>query len=119
MIHLSLSKPDANDKGDSAAAEAIVALLHRLGTAIWSVIVSSGAKSEARLWLCKSVSLMALLSPRDQRDLFRNMLRSKSANLELASQLLQMLFEKRPRLAGSILAKRSHMLEKFFQGKYR
>ncbi|KAI3418612.1 uncharacterized protein J3R85_013678 [Psidium guajava] len=119
MIHLFLSKPNAKDKGDSDSAEGIIALLHQLGTVIWSTIVSSGAKSEARLWLCKSISLMTPLSPRDQRDLFRNMLRSKSVNLELASQLLQMVFEKRPRLAGSILAKRSHMLENFFKGNPR
>lgn len=119
MIRLFLSKPGADDRGDGASAEAIIALLHRLGTVIGSIILASGAKSEARLWLCKSVSMMTSLSPRHQRDLFRNMLRSKPVNLELASQLLQMVFETRPRLAGSILAKRSRMLEKFFQGNPR
>uniref|UniRef100_A0A1J3F0B6 Uncharacterized protein n=1 Tax=Noccaea caerulescens TaxID=107243 RepID=A0A1J3F0B6_NOCCA len=44
------------------------------------------------------------------------LLRSKPRKMQLVSQLLQMMFDKRPRKLGSVLAKRSYLLEKYFQG---
>ncbi|KAF7120613.1 hypothetical protein RHSIM_Rhsim13G0055500 [Rhododendron simsii] len=77
---------------------------------------SLSGRSEARLWLCNSISSMSSVTPRHQRDLFVKILRSKPLKRALAAQILQMIFEKLPRKAGSILAKRSHLLEDFFKG---
>ncbi|XP_022145468.1 uncharacterized protein LOC111014910 isoform X2 [Momordica charantia] len=62
---------------------------------------------------------MTSISPQHQRDLFVTFLRTKPLKWALASQLLQMFFEKRPRGAGILIAKRSYIMEKFFEGNSR
>ncbi|THF98543.1 hypothetical protein TEA_002888 [Camellia sinensis var. sinensis] len=84
---------------------------------IWSFIMSCGGRSEARLWLCNSLASISSMTPRHQHELFVKILRSKPPKRAVAAQVLQMIFEKHPRKAGSILAKKSRRLENFFRGK--
>ncbi|KAF8402397.1 hypothetical protein HHK36_013352 [Tetracentron sinense] len=118
MVQLFLSEPVCSDDGDDGTAKHRISLLDELGSIIWSLI-TSGGRSEARLWLCNTIACISSITPRHQRELFMNLLRSKPTKLALAAQLLQMIFEKRPRKAGPILAKKSYMLEKFFKGNPR
>ncbi|KAK8565111.1 hypothetical protein V6N13_020233 [Hibiscus sabdariffa] len=115
MVPLFLSEPNLDEKGDNEARQQIISLLSKLGSVIWSLMVSGG-RSEARLWLCNAVSSITSISPHHKRDIFMKMLTSKPTNKGFASQLLQLIFEKRPRKAGTILAKKSYLLEKFFEG---
>ncbi|KAK5784209.1 uncharacterized protein LOC108473748 [Gossypium arboreum] len=116
MVPLFLSEPNWDaEEGDNEASSQIVSLLSKLGSVIWSLMVSGG-RSEARLWLCNAVSRLSSISPHHKRDIFMKMLTSKPTRKGLASQLLQLVFEKRPRKVGSILANKSYLLEKFFQG---
>lgn len=118
MIQLFLSKPNWEaDDGDSDSPKLIISLLNRLESFLWSLIISGG-RSEARLWLCNTISTINSLSPEQQRDIFVNLLRFKQQlqNHDLASQLLQMLFQKSPHKAGRVLAKKSYKLVKFFEG---
>ncbi|KAJ4849357.1 hypothetical protein Tsubulata_034265 [Turnera subulata] len=119
MLLLFLSEP--NWKPDTAAAaaesgEQWISLLSQLESVIWSVMMASGGRSESRLWLSNTVSSIGSLTPRQYRDLFVKLLRTKPTKRSLASQLWQMIFEKHPRLAGRVLARRSRILENFFQG---
>lgn len=116
MVPLFLSEPNWDEEaGDNEAIHQIVSHLNKLGSVIWSVM-TSGGRSEARLWLCNAVSTITTLSPHQQKEIFINLLTSKPTRKGLASQLLQLLFQKRPTKAGSILAKKSYLLEDFFQG---
>ncbi|XVE72635.1 hypothetical protein DITRI_Ditri11bG0054000 [Diplodiscus trichospermus] len=116
MVPLFLSEPSWDGEvGDNEATHQIISLLNQLGSVIWSLMISGG-RSEARLWLCNAVSSISSISPHQQREIFMKLLTSKPTKRGLASQLLQLVFEKRPRKAGSILAKKSYMLEQFFQG---
>lgn len=118
MIQLFLSKPNWKaDDGDSDSPKLIISLLNRLESFLWSLIISGG-RSEARLWLCNTISTINSLSPEQQRDIFVNLLRSKQQlqNHDLASQLLQVFFQKSPHKAGRVLAKKSYKLVKFFEG---
>lgn len=116
MIQLFLSEPTWSDKEDEESLKQILSLLTKLETIVWSLI-SSGGRSEARLWLCNTVSGISSITPRNQLKLFVNLLRSKPLKRGLATQLLQMIFEKKPHKAGAIIAKKSHVLENFFRGK--
>lgn len=117
MVLLFLSEPVVAELGnDDDCFELIAALLNNLGAIIWSLI-TSGGRAEARLWLCNAISSISSITPRQQRDLFLSLLKSKPLKTALAAQIMQMIFEKRPSKAGIILAKRSHMLEDFFKGK--
>ncbi|KAI8523365.1 hypothetical protein RHMOL_Rhmol13G0067700 [Rhododendron molle] len=116
MVQLFLSEPDWSDAVDGKSVEHHISLLNELQSLIWSLLASHGGRSEARLWLCNSISSTSSVTPRHRRDLFVNILRSKPRRRALAAQILQMIFEKLPRKAGSILAKRSHLLEDFFKG---
>ncbi|OMO62710.1 hypothetical protein CCACVL1_22680 [Corchorus capsularis] len=116
MVPLFLSEPNWDDEtGDNEATQLIISLLHQLGSVIWSLMISGG-RSVAQLWLCNAVSSISSISPYQQREIFMKLLTSKPKRRDLASQLLQMVFEKRPRKAGSVLAKKSYLLEKFFKG---
>ncbi|KAK6238759.1 hypothetical protein QUC31_004228 [Theobroma cacao] len=116
MVPLFLSEPNWDDEaGDNEATHLIISLLNQLDSVIWSLMISGG-RSEARLWLCNAVSSISSISPHQQREVFMKLLTSTPTRRGLASQLLQMVFEKRPRKAGSILANKSYLLEKFFQG---
>lgn len=115
MVKLFVLEPDWRKYGDSESAKQIISLLKKLESVIRSV-VTSGGRSEARLWLHNTISGITSITPQQQCELFVNLLRSKSTRRALASQLMQMIFEKRPRKAGSVLAKKSYILEKFFEG---
>ncbi|XWS75964.1 hypothetical protein CRYUN_Cryun01aG0136600 [Craigia yunnanensis] len=116
MVPLFLSEPNwDHEAGDNETTHQIISLLNQLGSVIWSLVIYGG-RSEARLWLCNAVSSISSISPHQQRDIFMKLLTSKPTRRGLASQLLQLVFEKRPRKAGSILAKKSYLFEKFFQG---
>lgn len=117
MVLLFLSEPVVVEQGNDDDCFALIAsLLNNLGANIWSLI-TSGGRAEARLWLCNAISSIRSITPRQQRDIFVSLLKSKPLKTALAAQLMQMIFEKRPSKAGIILAKRSHMLEDFFKGK--
>lgn len=119
MVLLFLSEPVVVEQGNDDDCFALIAsLLNNLGANIWSLI-TSGGRAEARLWLCKAISSIRSITPRQQRDIFVSLLKPKPLKTALAAQLMQMIFEKRPSKAGIILAKRSHMLEDFFKGKPR
>lgn len=116
MIDLFLSEPSWDEDVDSGDSMKLrVSLLNELESTIWSLIMS-GSRSEARLWLCNTIAGMTFITPRHQCDLFLNLLKSQKQGL--ASQLLHMMFEKEPQMGGSILAKRSHILESFFEGEF-
>ncbi|KAM0051063.1 hypothetical protein Hdeb2414_s0007g00231001 [Helianthus debilis subsp. tardiflorus] len=116
MVHLFLSEPDWDwDGGDDQQR---VSLLNDLESMI-RMLITSQSRSEARLWLCKDVSGISSLSRRQKCELFSTLLRTSSQKRDLAAQILQMIFEKQPKRAGSILAKKSGMLEDFFRGNTR
>ncbi|KAK8961020.1 hypothetical protein KSP40_PGU013748 [Platanthera guangdongensis] len=75
-----------------------------------------GGRYEARLWLCNTISTIHSITPRKQRDLFLELLRLRKSKHDVAPQLLQMIFENKPEKAGSIIANKCYMLEKFFDG---
>ncbi|XP_074381592.1 uncharacterized protein LOC141723631 isoform X2 [Apium graveolens] len=115
MVQLYLCEPTWDDIEDDASGKQRISLLTKLETIILS-LMSSGGRSEARLWLCNTLSGMRSLNPQNQQEVFVKLLRSKPRKLGLASQLLQMIFEKKPKKVGAILAQNSHMLENFFRG---
>ncbi|PKA59286.1 hypothetical protein AXF42_Ash001380 [Apostasia shenzhenica] len=120
MVMLFLSPPASENfaNEDGQALKEMIAHLQKLETIIWSVM-KSGGRYEARLWLCNTISSIHSLTPPEHCDLFVELLRVNKSEHDVAAQLLQMIFEKRPDMAGSIVAKRSYMLEKFFQGNPR
>ncbi|GMH27962.1 hypothetical protein Nepgr_029805 [Nepenthes gracilis] len=119
MIQLFLSKPiRSNEEVNDNSAEQRLLLFNQLENIIWTLLTSEG-RSEARLWLCDAVSSFCSITPKEQHDLFMNLLRSELVKHNIAAQLWQMIFEKRPHEAGSILAKKSHILERFFEGHPR
>ncbi|XP_057789624.1 uncharacterized protein LOC131006482 isoform X2 [Salvia miltiorrhiza] len=119
MLQLFLREPawDDDARNDEYIKQRI-SLLDELERLIWSFI-SSGSRSEARLWLCNTISSINSIRPRYQRDLFLSLLRSKPIKWHLASQLLQLIFEKQPQKMGPIIARKSCKLEKFFKGNPR
>ncbi|CAH8363062.1 unnamed protein product [Eruca vesicaria subsp. sativa] len=116
MINLFLSEPkwdnDAHNNS-SINTDVILPQLNKLASQIQS-LVTHEARSEAKLWLCSALSTLSI-SPRRQLNLFMKLLRSKPRKKQFISQLLQLMFEKRPKKLGSVLAKRSYLLEKFFE----
>ncbi|KAK7275096.1 hypothetical protein RIF29_16203 [Crotalaria pallida] len=120
MINLFLSEPDWSDEVDGCSTELRISILKELESVIWSAMMSSaGGRAEARLWLCNTMVGVTCITPGDQRELFGNLVRTRGEKKGLASQLLHFMFEKSPQKLGSILAQRSHILDKFFQVLYR
>lgn len=116
MINLFLSEPTRNDVvSEDDSTRLRIRLLKELETVIWSAMISAG-RAEARMWLCKTISGLKCVTRRDQRVLFVNFLRTQGQKKKqgLASQLLQLMFDKSPQLAGSVLARRTRILEIFF-----
>lgn len=113
MLNLFLSEPNWKDDD---SAEMRVSLLNKLESVIWS-LMASGGRSEARLWLCNTIAGITSITPNHQRELFIDLLRSKPLKKRLATQLLHMIFDNRPQRAGSVIAKRSYALRKFFKGQ--
>ncbi|KAL0435191.1 UNVERIFIED_CONTAM: hypothetical protein Sradi_0227000 [Sesamum radiatum] len=98
MLQLFLREPayDENN-GNDESYKRRSSLLDELESVIWS-LMSSGGRSEARLWLCNTLSGISSISSRRQRDLFVNLLRSKPIKWHLASQLLQLIFDNQQKL---------------------
>ncbi|KAK7360596.1 hypothetical protein VNO77_02603 [Canavalia gladiata] len=115
MIDLYLLEPNWNDAVDDNSVNLRISLLNELETVIWSMV----GRPEARLWLCNAIAGLNCVRFLDQRDLFRDLLRTRGLKREfvLASQLLHLMFDTSPQKLGSVLARRSHVLEKFFEGK--
>ncbi|KAL7113704.1 hypothetical protein ACP275_04G076900 [Erythranthe tilingii] len=119
MLQLFLCEPTGGGKNaNNESYKRRISLLDELELVIWSLMSSQG-RSEARLWLCNTLSGIRSISPRRQRDLFVSLLRSKPIKRHLASQLLQLIFDKQPQKIGPIIAKKSHKLENFFKGNPR
>ncbi|CAA0806012.1 Unknown protein [Striga hermonthica] len=119
MLRLFLREPTwGQSNGDDEFYKQIKSLLDELEQVIWSLL-SSGGRSEARLWLCNTMSGISSITPQRQRDLFVSLLRSKPIKRHLASQLLYLIFGKQPQKVGPIIAKESHRLENFFKGNPR
>ncbi|KAE9597927.1 hypothetical protein Lal_00029513 [Lupinus albus] len=116
MINLFLSEPNCNDVVDDDSTNLRISFLKELESVIWSAMILSGGRGEARLWLCNTIAGVTCVTPRDKRELFGNLVRNRGEKQGLASQLLHLMFEKSPRKLGSILARRSHILDKFFEG---
>ncbi|KAL2935862.1 Vacuolar protein sorting-associated protein 35 [Bienertia sinuspersici] len=108
MIELFLSKPVWGDDKNADSAELTMPFYDKLEEIIWGLMTSEG-RSEARLWLCEAISSLSSITPHEQRDLFMRLLRSKP---DIAAQVFQMLFERRPQQAGMILAKKCRWLER-------
>lgn len=120
MVNLFLCEPnwkEVGDDSDNHLGKKWISVLKQLESVIWSLI-SSGGRSEAKLWLCKAISSVSSLSCNDQKELFVRLLRDRPSKFGLASQLWQIIFEKSPSKAAYVLAKRSHVLEKFFEGNW-
>lgn len=117
MVYMFLSEPIWDGDVDDSSCTRI-SLLNNLESVICSFFMTSEGRSEARLWLCNTIAGMSSVTPYHQRDLFVNLLRSNKSPKRalLASQLLQLIFEKRPQIMGSIIAKKSYILKKFFEG---
>ncbi|KAI3450156.1 hypothetical protein Pfo_006821 [Paulownia fortunei] len=119
MLQLFLCEPTwGYNNGNGESYKQRRSLLDELELVIWS-LMSSGGRSEARLWLCNALSGISSISPRRQRDLFVSLLRSKPVKQHLVSQVLQLIFEKQPQKMGPLIAKKSHKLENFFKGNPR
>ncbi|KAK9129474.1 hypothetical protein Sjap_009961 [Stephania japonica] len=116
MLGLFLPGQNWSGDGDTEAAKRRISLLSKLENIIWSLLTSEG-RSESRLWLCITISSLSSITANVQCELFMHLLRSKPRNLSLAAQVLQMIFEKRPRRVGLIIAKKSYILEEFFKGR--
>ncbi|OQU88030.1 hypothetical protein SORBI_3003G388100 [Sorghum bicolor] len=115
MVKLFLQVPAECDSVNTAAVEERKTLFRNVESIIKSVTRSAG-RYEARLWLCATVSLVHSLSYRGQRDLFLDLLEMKNSRRDVAARLLRMIFDKKPKMVGSILARKGHMLEEFFRG---
>ncbi|RDX90514.1 hypothetical protein CR513_27610, partial [Mucuna pruriens] len=112
MIDLFLSEPNWNDVVDDDSTRSRISLLNDLETVIWSTV----ARAEARLWLCNTVAGLNCVTFLEQRDLFRNLLGTRGLKRDLASQLLHLMFDTSPQKLGSVLARRCRVLENFFEG---
>ncbi|XP_047339309.1 uncharacterized protein LOC124942798 [Impatiens glandulifera] len=119
VLKLYLSKSDMNDHEDDEQVKQRIALLEKLESSIWSLLVEAGGRSELRLWLCNSIAGINSISPRHQCELFVKILKSKREKRTLATQIFQLIFEKQPRTAGHVLSNKSHLLENFFKGNRR
>lgn len=117
MIQLFLQVPTECGTVNTVAVEARRSLWRNVESIIKSVIKSVG-RYEARLWLCTTVSLVHSLSPRDQRDLFLDLLEMKNSRRDVAALLMRMIFDKNPKIVGSILARKGYILEEFFRGNF-
>ncbi|KAJ1286629.1 hypothetical protein BS78_03G367100 [Paspalum vaginatum] len=116
MVQLFLHVPtEGGSANNTVAVEAKRSLLNNVESIIKSVIKSAG-RYEARLWLCSTVSLVHSLNRHDQRDLFLDLLEMKNSRRDVAARLVRMIFDKNPKMAGSILARKGYILEEFFRG---
>lgn len=115
MVQLFLQVPAECGSVNTVAVEGRRSLCHNVESIIKSLTKSAG-RYEARLWLCATVSLVHSLSDCGQRDLFLDLLERKNSRRDVAARLLRMIFDKKPKTVGSILARKGHILEDFFRG---
>ncbi|CAM8921148.1 unnamed protein product [Rhodiola kirilowii] len=115
MIPLFLTKDFWEGSEDDDTEKLMISLVQKMESVIRSVILNGG-RSEARQWLCKTLSGMKCFTPSQQCELFVTLLKSKHLKERVSAHLLQMLFDKAPHKAGQVLAKTSSMLENFFKG---
>ncbi|KAK8947057.1 hypothetical protein KSP39_PZI006626 [Platanthera zijinensis] len=115
MVKLFLTQPPSDKQRDKDAVKERITLLEEIDSIIRSAMVYGG-RYEARLWLCNTISTIHSITPQEQRDLFLELLRLSKSKHDVAPQLLQMIFENKPKKAGSIIANKCYMLEKFFDG---
>ncbi|CAH9114332.1 unnamed protein product [Cuscuta epithymum] len=116
MLQLYLTIPPSDENGDNNLVDQTKSHLKELESVLWSLI-SSGHLSEARLWLCNSLADISSVTPLHQQELFLALLRSKKVKQQrLAAQILQLIFDKHPHIAGPIISKKSYLLEDFFKG---
>ncbi|ERN20274.1 uncharacterized protein LOC18448684 [Amborella trichopoda] len=112
MINLFLSENIFVIHDHGVGGKERISFLQKLEAIIWSAIT----QSEARLWLCNTVSCIDSITPHEQCELFTDILKSSPRKHLIASQFLQILFDRSPQKAGPIIAKRSLMMRKFFKG---
>jgi hypothetical protein len=117
MVQLFLQVPAECGSVNTIAMEERRSLCRNVESIIKAVTKSAG-RYEARLWLCATVSLVHSLSHRGQRDLFLDLLEMKNSRRDVAARLLRMIFDKKPKMVGSILARKGHILEEFFRGNF-
>lgn len=115
MVKLFLTQPPTDKQRDEVAVKERLALLEEIDSIIRSAMVYGG-RHEARLWLFNTISSFHSITPREQRDLFLELLRLRKSKHDVAPQLLQMIFENKQEKAGSIIANQCCMLQKFFDG---
>ncbi|XP_024975253.1 uncharacterized protein LOC112513269 isoform X1 [Cynara cardunculus var. scolymus] len=118
MVHLFISEPNWSLDGGDDSVKRRISLLNNLESIV-RLLIASQSRSEVRLWLCKDLSRISSLSRRQKHELFVTLLRTSSQKRDLAAQVVQMIFEKHPKKAGSVIAKKSDMLEDFFRGNPR
>lgn len=116
MVQLFLSDYNWSNDGNDESFDTRKSLLSELESVLWS-LMTSGGRSEVRLWLCNTIAGINSISPRHQRELFVRLLTAHKSKRRVATQLLQLLFEKEPQKAGHIIAKKSFVLENFFRGE--
>ncbi|KAL2337036.1 hypothetical protein Fmac_011482 [Flemingia macrophylla] len=112
MMDLFLSEPSWKDVVDDDSTGSRISLLKDLETVIWSTV----GRAESRLWLCNTIAGLNCVTFLDQRHLFQNFLRTRGLKRDFASHLLHFMFDVSPHKLGSVLARRSHVLDKFFEG---
>lgn len=83
---------------------------------VLSSLIKNGARYEARLWLCSTISAIHSINPSDQHEVFQGLLENKVSRKDVAPQLLKMIFQKCPEKVGPVIAKRCSVLKKFFRG---
>ncbi|KAJ3678174.1 hypothetical protein LUZ60_001977 [Juncus effusus] len=116
MVFLFLQNPtkDSNSN-DTTNSKEKLSLIQRTESILNSVI-KTGARQEARLWLCGAISAIHSINKSDQLEIFLSLLEKKGSQKDVAVQLINMIFQKSPDKVGRIIVKRPSILEKFFQG---
>ncbi|GAB2234614.1 hypothetical protein Drorol1_Dr00003871 [Drosera rotundifolia] len=117
-LHISKSTNIHNSTDSDGINDPRTWILAELEKVIWSVMITDG-RSEARMWLCESVSSLCSISATEQREVFSELLRVKSVRRSVAGRIWGMVFEKEPRAAGAVLGRNGILLEKFFEGHPR
>ncbi|XP_078163685.1 uncharacterized protein LOC144558709 [Carex rostrata] len=116
MVFLFLQQPQIGSSSTVDIKEKL-SVLEKIESII-SSLIKNGARYEARLWLCSTISAIHSINPSDQHEIFQGLLENKASRKDVAPQLLQMIFQKCPEKIGPIIAKRCSVLKKFFRGNH-
>ena len=114
MVFLFAQQPQIGSSSTGDIKEKL-SVLEKIESII-SSLIKNGARYEARLWLCSTISAIHSINPSDQHEIFQGLLENKASRKDVAPQLLQMIFQKCPEKIGPIIAKRCSVLKKFFRG---